>query len=161
MAAMTKERQAQIEAWTWEWFQKNPGASQHACLRAANNARIGTFPNIVRAVHQRWSSERMQSMLVHPAKPETTPGPRLVSPEWVEENDSPRVEAHKESNVASNELQKRNEEQDLREAGRVLLAAMRAHGIEQVLMTVNDIDNKPRAEWELTYKKRSAGASDL
>ena len=63
------------------------------------------------------------------------------------------------SPVASNE-KKTSEEQELQSAARVLLEAMRKHGIEQVLMTVTDTE-KPRAEWELTYRKRAAGAVDL
>jgi len=161
MAPLTRERQAMIEAWTWEFFSKNPGASQHACLRAANNAHIGPYPSIVRAVHQRFQAERLKSMQVLPARPETANGPRVVTPAWVEEEEFPRVEDIKEAEpVASNAKEKSSEETDLQTAARVLLEAMRAHGIEQVLMTVTDTE-KPRAEWELTYRKRAAGAVDL
>lgn len=130
-----------------EFFESNPGASQHQCLKAMNNARFAPFPHLVTEVHQDVLRRRMTSMLVSPAKPETAGGPRPVIP------------AHEEEPMPQS-TSTVSETDDLKRAAKTLLEVMRKHNISSCILTCSDTD-KPRAEWEVEYRARGTGGVDL
>lgn len=138
--------------WVSEFFDTNPGSNVNTCLKAVNNARRPIIPWLVKQVHLEHQRRRLESMTTLPAKDSGPGGAQPISPAHEEEIAmAPSVVTPKVP----------TEEEMIKQAGRQLLAAMRAHGIESCLLTCTDSDGKPRAEWEVVYRKKGTGSAEL
>lgn len=152
-----KDRWVKTREFCREFWEKNPGASSHAAMKALNNARLDDPPFIVAEEHKLYlerlalktnATASMLSMQIHPARPEVLKGPRLVTPPKEEE---PTM-ADPKTNI--------DEKTEITRCARELQAVMAKYGIESLILTCTTAP-KPHVDVDLTYKKANAWSVDL
>lgn len=155
-------RHAQTEKFIDEFLENNPNVSQHALLRALNNARLDPVPYIIARKFSEHLEKRAKktnappalvSLQIHPAKPVIANGPRPVIPD-VEPRPAvpsltvvqPKKEEH--TTMASNEV--KNEKTEINSIVAKLREVMKTYAIASAIITIPET-GKPNVE--VSYKK--------
>ncbi|MDX2014173.1 MAG: hypothetical protein SFW67_28500 [Myxococcaceae bacterium] len=139
-----------MRAFVREFFAQNPSASVHQACRALNNARLPPLHAEVVRVRDEMERAKPWSSMVLPAAPRQPPELSLVTPP-VEEEEEVMPPSPVPSPVADRAAQ-----EAMQKVARSLLVAMREHGIESIVLTIEDPDiqnQKPRVTVEPTYRQ--------